>query len=324
DRAARINAYFSNLSPRHFARDAYVRARAEDQQFARQRAEAVPSAHSNVLDPFEVFPVAVRVARFLNPDGETRIEGAWAFDPGVLPPSERIQRALAQRGVEPSGEYAIDFTLLEEDARTLRPLRRQRTPYRVSLPDPIPSSAASEVRTFQGRRYTSPIQLALQWDVFWAYPNAETVVDERSQQLKVGAYRTVALRPLSADVSQLEMSDMLPMRLHEDGSTTAYPFGGLTRSTPLALAFELYHLNFDADDRTAYRLTYRIRRPGETGNQTELSTTSSGRSRTTDALIALDLSEWDEAGDIEIEMTVEDLTNGQVRSRQIQFTLVEE
>ena len=74
--------------PNHFVRRMVSRARREDRAAAERRKEAMPRQHTTLLDDSPQLPVAVRTARFLEADGDTRTEVYWGVSAAELPLSE--------------------------------------------------------------------------------------------------------------------------------------------------------------------------------------------------------------------------------------------
>jgi hypothetical protein len=139
----------------------------------------------------------------------------------------------------------------------------------------------------------------MQWDLFLVDSKADTL----GPKVKMATTERDSLQPLVQDEGVVEMSDLKPMIL-PDGERTLqaaepYPFQEISPSAPLALYFELYHLPFNANDRTEYTVEYVIQGVKERGavmeffrgkdeTQTTVSTTHRGSSRTAEEYILLD------------------------------------
>jgi GWxTD domain-containing protein len=273
--------------------------------------------------------VAVRTARFLKEDGTTRTEVLWAPERNGLLPTGEQREQLEDDGYESLDEYVIRFTAIQKtpDYRNRAVGRKQ---YRVTGIER--GRGTIPARTFTTKRGDSTLyHLGLQWDQYLI--DAEN--GERGPKVKVAATQQDSMRPLVSDESVLEMSDLKPMILPEEQriqSARPYPFRSVGTDTPLALYFEVYHLPFDADDRTRYTVEYEIegRRnrgaiaelfTGDDEERTTVSTTREGSARTAEEYILLDLSKWEEETDLTVTVRVTDEITGQEVTRSVDFRL---
>ena len=312
------------------------RARQEEERAARERDAAVPPSHSSLFDRLDDLPVALRTARFLDEDGTTRTELYWTLPGRALRPSKRLRKRLRREDAEPSKEYLIDLTVAQQTS-DYRPRRRETKRHLVHLADPRADDVVLAPQRFVAYGDTGRYHLALQWDARWAYREGEGIRPGR--QLKIGSYRVDTLEALRSDPGRLEMSDLKPLRVAEGAPleaalTRPYPHAAITPETPLALYFEVYHLNFGADDQTRYTVAYEVARQEQRGGirgllggtaekRTSAETAYAGESRTARETIFLDLGTWERAGEIEVTVRVTDETSGQTVERSLAFEVRE-
>ena len=311
-------------------------ARQEEQRAAHERDEAMPPSHSSLFDALDDLPVALRPARFLDEDGTTRTELYWTLPARALKPSKRLRKRLRREEVEPSEEYLIDLTVAQQTA-DYRPRRTETKHHLVHLADPGADDVVLAPQRFVARGDTGRYHLALQWDARWAYREEGGV--RPGPKLMIGSYRVDTLDALTSDPGRLEMSDLKPLRVAEGAPldaalTSPYPHAALTPETRLALYFEVYHLNFGANDQTRYTVAYEVTRQEEKGGlkglfggkaekRTSAETAYTGESRTARETIFLDLGTWERAGEIEVAVRVTDETTGQTVARSLAFEVRE-
>ena len=311
-------------------------ARHEEQQAAYERDEAMPASHSNLFDALDDLPVALRTARFLEDDGTTRTELYWTLPAQALHPSRRLRKRLRKAEAEPSEEYLINLTVAQQTS-DYRTRHRETKHHLVRLADPRADSVVLAPQQFVARGDTGQYHLALQWDAHWAYRKDEGI--RPGPKLMIGSYRADTLEALTSDPGRLEMSDLKPLLVPEDAPLDAdlaspYPNGAITPETPLALYFEVYHLNFDAGDQTRYTVAYEVTRQEQKGGlkglfggkaekRTSAETEYMGESRTARETILLDLGTWERSGDVAVAVRVTDETTGQTVERSLSFEVVE-
>ncbi|MFB6273826.1 MAG: hypothetical protein ABEL51_13110, partial [Salinibacter sp.] len=147
---------------------------------------------------------------------------------------------------------------------------------------------------------------------------------------------------LRAEGPQIEMSDvkvwtvsdtasLAPTTLTEQASP--YPFRTLAPNTPVLLSFEVYHLAYNADDRTRYTVTYEARGQTKRGwtklfrgtdtQRTSTEMTTTGTDRRTRETIRLDLSQIqrDEPQNVRVTVRVTDEVSGTSVSRSLDFVM---
>ncbi len=288
-------------APSGIALEAVSQAQVADAVAEAVRQESVPASVSTTRQAAADLPASARWARFLNPDGTTRLEVAWGVAPGALRPS----RGLLQR----QGLTGADSMLLSVSAVVLTDDFEPRAASHAHL-----SRAQEEGAT--GRLEVpldpTPARLALQWQTRGRRSTPE--------RLLVGTLRPAdALAPLH--VGGLEMSDLRPLASPDLSGTTAaavYPFEALPPDGRLALSFEVYALTPDATGQTRYTVEYRITGP-DGRPETSSAITYDGAETTTQEAIALDVTPW--LGEtVEIEVRVRDEEAGAEVQRSIRFT----
>jgi len=328
---------FSNPSlgfsyPTQFVTRMVTRARQEDRRAAERREEAMPRQHTTLLDGAARLPVAVRTARFLDPDGTTRTDVYWGVPAAQLPLSDEDSLASS----------LITFSAIQYDD-TRQAVQRQQRRYRVeveSTDDPrmiVPSAL-----TLRGG--SDPYHLGLQWGQYQLWPADSSAPDRKrlGPQRRMATARADSLQPLRAEGPGVEMSDVKVLTLPDTSARTLvnpteraspYPFRTLSAGTPLLLSFELYHLTYEGDNRTRYTIAYEAE--GETkrgwtrlfrGTDTQRTSTEmtmAGTDRRTQETILLDLSqiERDESQDVRVTVRVTDEVTGTTVSRSVDFVL---
>lgn len=298
-----------------------------------RREESVPPSFSRVLEDATPLPMSVRWARFLNPDGTTRVELYWAT----------TLEALWQDRYEmrPDDQYLLSAAYVQEGSDHERQQTAQK---RLLIPQhegALGARATIDPQTHAMSTASDTFHVAAQWDEFLA---RRSKADGRSVQLgrrlKRNAFRADSIPALNADEAVLEISDLKPLLMPENGSVTEletqppYPFDAITPRTPLALYFEVYHLAFGEDDRTRYTIEYDIvqtmERQGiaqlfrnDDVQRTATRSEYAGASRTTEEYIVIDLSEWKERdGTLSVVVRVTDETTGRQAERSIDFRAV--
>ena len=311
-------------------------ARHEEQRAAYERDEAMPASHSSLFDGLDDLPVALRTARFLDEDGTTRTELYWTLPARALRPSRRLRKRLRKAEAEPSEEYLINLTVAQQTS-DYRTRYRETKHHLVRLADPRADSVVLAPQQFVAHGDTGRYHLALQWDAHWAYRQDGGI--RPGPKLMIGSYRADTLDALASDAGRLEMSDLKPLLMPEDAPLDAalaspYPNGAITPETPLALYFEVYHLNFDAGDQARYTVAYEVTRQEQKGGlkglfggkaekRTSAETEYTGESRTARETILLDLGTSERAGEVAVAVRVTDETTGQTVERSLSFEVME-
>ncbi len=318
--------------PNRFVSRMTTRARQADRRAAERREEAMPRQHTTLLEGAAQIPVAVRTARFLDPDGTTRTEIYWGVPAAELPLSENDSLASS----------LLHFSVVRYGADRQSSQRRQRR-YRVEVESrDDPRMIVPPPLTFRGA--TDLYHLGLQWGQYQLWPADSSAPGEKrlGPQRRMATARADSMQPLRAEGPRMEMSDVKVMTLPDTSArtlanpaerATPYPFRTLSADTPLLLSFEVYHLSYGADDRTRYTIAYEAE--GETrrgwtqlfrGTDTQRTSTEmtmEGTDRRTQETILLDLSEIerDEPQDVSVTVRVTDEVSGATVSRSVDFVL---
>jgi hypothetical protein len=299
------------------------RARVADRQDRRRRERGMPRQHTSLLARAPQLPVAVRTARFLTPDGKTRLEMHWGVQAGALA-AEDSSRAgpsmLAATGVRYDGAY-----------------RRMQSQERSVRVDASPGDAAGFV---SGRlrlgTTDAPAHLSMQWA---HYAMKEGAASGLGRKRHHAVARADSVRPLRSD-GTLAMSDLVVRTGDATAALTGaanaplYPFSTITPQTPLLLSGEVYNLAAGGDGRTRYTLAYTVAERWREGwrplggegpaSETGTSTTAEGTSRRTDETIQLDLSAVDpnETSEVRVTVRVTDEVAGASVERSVVFEVV--
>ncbi|WP_456425501.1 carboxypeptidase-like regulatory domain-containing protein [Rhodocaloribacter sp.] len=293
-----------------------------------RREDEAPRAFSRITDALEKLPVESRIARFLEEDGSTRTEVYWSHVPGSLTLSKKQRKRTLPSGAPPPDQYLIEMVvnLNSEDYR-----RRVPTTLRYLASD-LPRGAPAPVQMVEVTGSTTPYHLAMQWDEYLAEGAGDDV--SRGAYLRTGVQRYDNLEPLNPDPFTLEMSDLKPVYIEEEGSivrllnaddpsaSVPFPFTTLRPDMALGLEFEVYHLAFGSDDRVHYTVEYEVvidpERRGE--KRTSAHTAYTGASTTAKEFIGVDLRSIDE-GPLRITVRVIDEVNRRTVERSLDFTL---
>ncbi len=319
-------------APNQFVSRMVRRARREDEAAAKRRKQAMPRQYSERSNPAAPLPVTARTARFLTPEGSTRVAVAWGLRASALDATPDNASPDAARGA------VIRLSGVRYDAA----YRRQADVARQYV---IENSAVRRDSLLQPRTVampgaSEPYHVALQWLQFDADAPAPGVVDV-GRFRREATVRVDSVQPLRADGRRLEMSDVQVRALDTPDAppstwaeaSSPYPFDAIAPDTPLLLHFELYHLTFDADDRTRYTIDYAVETKTDDGwasvsddgatDAVSTSATYGGSSRRTDEYIALDLSALDLEADRSVRVTVAvtDDTAGTRVERTVAFTV---
>ena len=317
-----INSYlnvpgYTSANAYQFVRRLITKMRLDEDFYDRNRKHIIPAAFSNTLGGAAPLVPALRWARFLEPDGRTRIELYWSLSSDALAPSRRLVRRLERDGHAPTAQYLISFSVARRDSA----FRADSIDTRHFM---VPTSLHRRLHAQSWAAVTSrPLtHLALQWEQRWAHVQ-EGAPLTAGATLKIGTRTLDSLRALSADPARLGMSDIKPMMvpagaaLHE---ATLYPGTALQRQDPIALYFEVYHLMYGADDRTHFAVEYQVESAAQPGrNPLSVRSSYNADSRTARETIRLDLSTWDISGPVDITVRVTDEVSGQSAARSLQF-----
>lgn len=328
------NTFEQYRPPSVFLNKTISRDKNQDAVASRTRDDRAPRQISATKRQYGKLPLAVRTARFLNDDGTTRTEVYWAPEAGGLYPDEEQREKLQEDGYRSFDDVLVQFIATQEH-RDYRDRVVNRENYRLT--DVGGEESTIPAQTFSTKQGdTTLYHLSLQWDQYLVDPDQQSV----GPKIKVATERRDSLRTLSSDPDVLEMSDPRPVVVPEgkaplEKNTVPYPFEQVATNTPIALYFEVYHLARDSDNRTEYTVEYTVQGRANRGaiarlfaggdkQETVVSSTFRGSSRTAEELIRLDVGDWDLETETTANVTVRvtDELSGAEVSRTLQYQLV--
>lgn len=277
------------------AQNLIMSVQAEDKQAAYQREILLPPSTSDVLGSYPLLELGVHHARFLESDGTTRTEIYWHPAAGGFH--------------DPENEYAIQVYALQE-APDYAPLHSITDVIRIQMPSAIPV-ATIPVQTMHMHGSQGLYHLALQWD------QHEVTAAGIGDRVRVASLRIDSLYALDSGGLTLEMSDLTPLIYPRLGERSPWPHSWINRGMEFGLKFEIYHLTYDADDRTRYTVTYEV--SAERGRTSSTRVEFEGAERTAQEEILLDLGQ--RTGEIVITVTVQDRVSGEEILRHTTLTV---
>ena len=303
----------SGRPPSEVVQSVIVSARTEDQQMVYQRSLLMPDDYTEVYRTLPFIPMSARFARFLEKDGQTRTELYWGSSSGSVKSRAMEENILFHLTVvRKNAEYEqIDYST------------------QSTLVDPVSGSKDIVVT---GRQHhvcgdEALYHLALQWDIYRGGKGSNS-----QDRIGVGTVYFDSLTALDGSRERLEVSDLKPMMVwypdEEPGDSDSYPYMQVDTELPLGLFFEIYNLKYDETNYSRYRVTYRISLRDMEGRRrkrrspTSVATTHAGTRLVEQQEILLDLSDWKEAGPVEVMVTVQDLITGSRVTRSIDFVLI--
>ncbi|MFB6098502.1 MAG: tetratricopeptide repeat protein, partial [Salinibacter sp.] len=243
--------------PTRFVSRMVLRARQADEAAAERRRKAMPRQHTTLLEDSPRLPVAVRTARFLEPDGTTRTEIYWGIPAAKLPLSENDSLASSLLTVS-AVQYGKNRQSSRRRRRRYRVNMQETNDSRLIVPPPI---------TFRGA--TDLYHLGLQWGQYQLWPaDSATGRKRMGPRRRMATARADSMRPLRAEGPRIEMSDVKVMTVPDTASLSLanptaqarpYPFRTISPDTRVLLSFEVYHLSYNADDQTRYTVAYEVR-----------------------------------------------------------------
>ncbi len=296
-----------------------------------EREEQAPREHSRLLENVEPLPVAVRAARFLNDDGSTRTEVYWSHIPGTFAFSRRQRKQVEDVLGQIPDRYLIEMNIVQHRSDFSRDAT---TTIRYAAAD-MPIGSPAPVQSFDVDATEPAYHLSMQWGQYHLKEDLETGEVSRGEEFKLGIQRVNELRTLNNDEAALEVSDLKPIYLNDDGGVffaegdstqapAAYPFSTVTPETSLGLYFEVYHLAFGSDDQAQFTVEYEVVRDADRRGGRKLTSASTpytSGSRTAKEFIAVDLSDYGDKGTLDIRVTVTDDVTSQEVSRTVRFNL---
>jgi GWxTD domain-containing protein len=315
--------------------------RNQDRKHAERRAQRVPASHTSVAEGVPGLPVAAQAARFLTPDGRTRVEVDWSLPTAALSLTDEQARPLrdAAGWTETPSQFAVQATAVRErSGHAKAEVRRRQHVVQPSSTD----GAIVAPQTVALTTEDSLFHVALQWDQR-ALRREGRGAQRVSPVLRRHTARRDSLTALRSDPSVLEMSDLKLLAAPDGrdratptpGNAVPYPFDRVHATQPLALAFEVYHLAYAADDRTRYTVAYSTRWTADAGGlaglfggdeqkETATATTYRGDRRRTEEFIVLDIQDLVEetVQNFTVTVRVTDRVTGQQVARETAFQVV--
>ncbi len=303
------------LRPYEFSQKVIQSTRIRDDQHQLRRAKNVPVATTSVYgNTIELIP-QIRVSRFLDPDGSTRLETYWGVDVGELRPSRSMTRRLRQLQQSVSSDFILSVGLTKYGPE-FEPQNIQIRRYH------LPQGTDSEQRIYSWvtRDFsTSPIMM--QWSLHWTIP--DSIPPQPAAAWAIGVATIDTLETLNGDGTSLELSDLKPLRLEfADTFEGALPYVNreIRSDTPFALYFEAYFLRFNEEDKTRYTVSYSL-----SSDDVDPITTSfdyEGSEATIREFMVVDIREWKVSGPFTLTLSVTDQTTSLTKSRSIDFDYV--
>jgi len=313
-------------APNQFVPELVARAQREDAAAARRRRAAMPRQHTNLLGRLESLPLAVRTVRRLQPDGRTTSRVYWGLRTGDLSPSDSEDAS--------SAIVSVAATRYDTAYRVNRTVRsRHVVPVSAVAADRLITAPPLEIGAS-----SDPVHFRLQFD------QARAATDDGRITMGEIVRRTTArsdsLMPLRAG-GAVEMSDLhvlVPPSTKRAADVfgqegVPYPFGTISTDMSILLSFDVYHLTFDARDRTEYQVSYEVEQRTRRGwtrffrteetQRTATTSTYEGTSRRTEERIELDLAdlESDRPQDLRVTVRVTDAVSGESVDRSIDFVV---
>ena len=324
-----------NLSSGRFPPSFFDRARRAEREVATQRAREVPPTRSEVTMKENTLPVALRTARFLSPDGTTRVEAYWSVRRHHLDMKPVYDR-LRTRGYSEVEGHRLRLTARRYDT-AYRPDAVIRSEHRVRR-SPAPSSpTAARVLSVRLDRQRALRHLAFQWDHLVTPRGADAQTLLRVQS---GIQRIDSLAALPSTADTLVLSDLVPLQAETYSGgpvrdTTGfqprpYPFDALDPDMRLGVYLELYNLALDTREQTRYSVEYVLRREVPTGRlarlfggtRTEMTatrTTTEGDTRRDHVYLDIDLHDTKGAKRLVLIVRVTDRVSGATAHRVLSF-----
>ena len=294
--------------PFYFTKQLLRDARILDNFHQKSRNEHVPISDTEVArSPVSLRP-EVRWARFMEPEGTTRLHISWAVDPQSLQPSRRVIRNFRRSGAQSTEDFLLTAYLITRDELFAPSNLRLR---QYHLKEGVNSSFAP--RTWVTRGLSGNINVALQWEYAWTHLDS---LNNLLPSAKLGfSVQTLdSIHALNAGGQSLEMSDILLTELDEEGlPDRSAPVTALhwDSENPLGIYFEIYFLRFNDQEQTSYRVAYEIQNvDGTREPKISTSTVYNSESTTVKEHIVLDLSAWQEPHPVAITVKVTDHTSG--------------
>ena len=283
------------------------------------RSREVPISATQVLGSAISLHPCLRWARFLEPEGTTRLNVSWTLNSKSLQPDRQKIRSLQRKGAEPSENFLLTAYLITRKPNYTPASLRLLQYY---LPNVV--NSALPVHTWVTRGIQGSINLALQWNHSWAQPDASGQ-PQPSAMLGIGVQTLDSIPALNSSGQVLEMSDILLTALNNEGLPDEKMPVVATHwapETPLGIYFEAYFLRFNEDDRTSYTVSYEVQNMGDSREAAiGTSTTHESESSNVREHIVLDVSDLQASHQVSITVRVMDNTSGDTVKRSVVLDL---
>lgn len=300
----------------------------EDQRLWELRELRVPQSYTSVFGSREHVMLLTRAARFLEPDGTTRIEVYGGIPAGFLAPSKEVRDRLTEGGI------GLDRMLLAQSlvlwtAEGDRISDRNRWLLSGLGVDPM---AGLGTRTVTTRCGSPRCALALQWDLIPISLGEDGRLQAADPPVRSFLSRSDSLVSLSRDPEVLEMSDLKPVVLigsdqtvlpsaadGRDAQGLVLPSIGGDRR--LALYFEVYHLRATEQGAHAYQVAYEIADASGKDLHSTAAMTYRGEGVVARNVVFVDLADWRRAGEVDVTLHVLEPETGREKSRSIRVVV---
>ena len=299
--------------PFYFTKRILQDTRVRDNFHQRSRNENVPSSATEIGRSPMILNPCVRWARFLNPDGATSLNLSWGINPESLSPNRRVIRQLRKKGIEPSEDFLLTSFLITQDS-AFAPSNLRLRQYHLNEG----ASSSFNNKTWVIKDVQDIPNLGVQWEYSWTYRDDQNQLLP-SSRLGFHVYRLNSIRTLNGSGQTLEMSDILLTKVDTLGivqENAPMVEANWNSENPLGIYFEIYFLQFNAEDETSYTVTYEVERTDKSEEpRTSASTTHSSKSATVKENIVLDLSALEGSQPVRITVRITDHTSGEAIER---------
>ena len=310
--------------PGRFLRSMITQSNNEDRRNVNRRDSRIPRQKSRI--PNEPIPVSLRLARFLDTDGTTRVEAYWGIQTGTVP--ELLS----------SNESTIIDVFVQHIDEEHNSLGQEARQYK------LPASTHNQVliprRPVTTRGVKESARLLIEWSQYQDQVPIAVGKPVRTQTL-----RTELLHPLGREKERIEMSDLVPVLIEDVENVLVlpdrprsiglpYPLESVSPEVPTAIYFEIYGLSFNAEDQTRYTLEYEVEHVvhrggitawlrGDRVRKTSTAVTHEGETEKAEEYIVIDLQEGAPRGSEKVTITVRvtDEVRGDTRERSLTLNL---
>nr|BCX00952.1 MAG: hypothetical protein KatS3mg041_0998 [Bacteroidota bacterium] len=328
------------LPPTAYAQRMLAQVASEEAYLLERRSGVQTRSRTNTFDTLEPLEVALRWARFLDPDGTTRTELYWSGPARAFDLSRSLRRRLERERIPLDGaEYLLVATAVQADS-AYQPRVRNYFRHRLTMGAARQSQALVEPRLYTLRGDTGLYHVAFELDQY-LLPRLNSGIRLDSLPL-IRAYvqRIDSVRALSSDPARVEMSDLMVFEALDPAAVLErpvprqalrlYPHLAVSPGTNLVLYYEVYHLRTDPTGQARLRATYEVLRQVPSGplgtefriERTSGSTTLQSSGHRTAEYLLLDTRSWT-PGRVTVRLVIEDLLSGQSVERTVEFFVPE-